>query len=390
MTLQAPNPSFFAVGAHCDGSPEEVAAALERRLRPCAPGLVLFFADPKHDFAKIAEEVQQRFPDAVTAGCTTMGEIGPLGLTRGAVVGLALGSPCRAAAVCVPDLGKLRFEDGPRLLADLAAQLGHELGGISASRHVLLTLTDGLSGMEEILVASIGACLPTVPLVGGSAGDGTRFQQTLVAMNGRARQGAAVVLLLEPGVPFHAFQMHHYRPGSGRVVVTRAEPKRRIVSGLNGRPAATVLSELFGVPVEVLARGGAPEVQRYGIQLGFHVGDTYYMRSIMTLQGDDLLLGGAVEEGSILSVMHAGDIVEATREGVAEAQRVLQGEPAVMLAFNCGGRLLEAENRGVLSEFSRAICPFPCVGFTTYGEQFGSMQVNHTLTALLLGWPDGR
>ena len=390
MTLQATTTSFFTIGAHDDGMAGELAAALERRLRPCGPNLVLFFAHPRHDFVALAGEIQARFPDALTAGCTTFGEIGPLGLTQGAVVGLALGSPCRAAAVCVPNLCKLRFEDGPRLLEELARQLGLELGAVSASRHVLLTLTDGLSGMEEILVASIGARLPTVPLVGGSAGDGTRFQRTLVALGGRARQGAAVVLLLEPGVPFHAFQLHHYRPSPGRVVVTRADPKRRIVSGLNGRPAAAVLADLFGVTLEHLVAGGVAELASHGTQFAFRVGDTHYMRSVMTLQGESLLLGGAVEEGSILTVMHAGDIVEATRNGIAQARHALQGEPAVMLAFNCGGRLLEAENRGVIREFHDATCPFPCVGFTTYGEQFGSMQVNHTLTSLMLGWPDER
>ncbi len=390
MTFRATNTSFFAIGGHDDGAPGEIAAALERRLSPCEPGAVLYFSHPRHDFGAVAAEIQERFPDALTVGCTTMGEIGPSGLTQGAVVGLALGSPCRAAAVCIPSLCRFRFEDGARLVGELSDQLGLEQGGISASRHVLVTLTDGLSGMEEILVASIGACLPTVPLVGGSAGDGTRFEQTLVAMGGQAHQGAAVVMLLEPAVPFHAFQLHHYRPSAGRVVVTRAEPKRRLVSGLNGRPAAVVLAELFGISVEQLRSGGALETARHGIQFAFHVGGTHYMRSVMTVQDHALLLGGAVEEGSILTVMEAGDIVEATRDGVGAAVKSLAGEPAVMLAFNCGGRLLEAKDRGVLQAFSEATCPHPCVGFTTYGEQFGSMQVNHTLTALLLGWPDER
>ena len=61
-----------------------------------------------------------------------------------------------------------------------------------------------------------------------------------------------------------------------------------------------------------------------------------------------------------------------------------------MLAFSCGGRFFEARDRGVLQELDAAIQPLACVGFTTYGEQFGPMQVNHTLTALMLGRPHGR
>ncbi len=389
MTPRASNTSYFAVGSTFDGAAGEIAGALERQLCRCEPNLVLFFAHPKHDFGALARGLEQRFPDAITAGCTTMGEIGPDGLTQGAAVGLALGSPCRAAAVMVPDLTQFRFEDGQRLAMELASQLDLAPGGVVPGRHVLVTLTDGLSGMEEILVASLGTWLPLVPLVGGSAGDGERFQRTEVALNGRARSGAAVVLLVEPSVRFHAYQLHHYQPTPGRVVVTRAEPRRRLVSAMNGRPAAVVLAELFGIPVEQLRAGGLPELVKHGLQFGFHVGGSYFMRSVMTLQGDDLLLGGAVEEGAILTVMRAGDIVEATQRGVLEARETLGGSAEVMLAFSCGGRLLEARNRGVLPALEVATCPMPCVGFTTYGEQYGPMQVNHTLTALMLGGPHG-
>jgi len=386
---RSPDTSYFAVGTASDGSADELGATIERALRPCEPNLVLYFGHPSYDFAGLTAAVRQRFPDARTVGCTTMGEIGPAGLTEGAVVGLGLGPPCRAAAVMVPELCRFRFEDGRRLAAELAAQLGLEPGGIVPGRHVLVTLTDGLSGMEEILVASLGSALSMVPLVGGSAGDARRFERTLVALDGRVEAGAAVVLLLEPSVPFHAFQLHHYRPTPGRVVVTRAEPKRRVVSRMNGRPAAAVLAELFGVPLDELRDGGIDALVAPGIQFGFNVGGVHYMRSVMTLQGDDLLLGGAVEEGAILTIMRAGDIVEATKEGVRAAQDALGGEAAVMLAFSCGGRLLEAHSRGVFSDFEAATSPLPCAGFTTYGEQFGPMQVNHTLTALMLGVPHG-
>ncbi len=389
MNPREPNTSFFSVGTALDGSPGEICASLSRKLRPCEPGCVFFFAHPRHDFAALARGLSQHLPDAICVGCTTMGELGPSGLTDGAVVALALGPPSRAAAVMVPELCRFRFEDGARLVAELAGQLGLEPGGVVPGRHVLCTLTDGLSGMEEILVASLGAELPMVPLVGGSAGDSFRFQETLVSLGPRVSGGAAVVVLLEPSVPFHAFQLHHYQPTIGRVVVTRAEPKRRLVHSLNGRPAAQVLAELYGAEIEQVRAGGTAELARHGVQFGFHVGGSYYMRSVMTLQDDSLLLGGAVEEGAILTVMKAGDLVEATRQGMRAARAELGREAAVLLAFSCGGRLLEARERGVLEQLEAAVCGPGCAGFTTYGEQFGPMQVNHTLTALMLGRPHG-
>jgi hypothetical protein len=82
--------------------------------------------------------------------------------------------------------------------------------------------------------------------------------------------------------------------------------------------------------------------------------------------------------------------VESTRRGVAQALAALPGQPAVMLLFNCGGRLLEAELLGQVEALHEAMCPVPSVGFTTYGEQFGPMLLNLTLTGLVLGWPRER
>jgi len=388
LTPSAANASFFAVGASQSDEPAGVADALERQLRPCSPSAVIFFASPRHDLGAVAGEIQLRFPDALTAGCTTMGEIGPDGFVDGAVVALALGSPCRIGAELLPDLSLFRFDDGAQLLERLAAQLGLAAAELSGDRHALITLTDGLSGMEEILVASLGHRLPSVPLVGGSAGDGERFAHTYVSLGSQARSGAAVILLLEPAVPFQPFLLHHYQPTSGRVVVTRADPRRRLVQALNGRPAARVLAELLQVEYQRLVDDTLGVISEHGMQFGFRVGDEHYLRSVMTVQGDALLLGGAVAEGAILTLMRAGDLVQATQQGVRKALGALGGEAAVMLAFNCGGRLFEARHLGVVDELFKATCPFSSVGFTTYGEQFGPMQVNHTLTGLLLGWPD--
>jgi len=381
--------SFTATAASSSRCPEEVSGSLERKLRPCSPALVLFFASPRYDFPALAAAIDGRFPDAITAGCSTMGEIGPAGLTQGAISALAVGSPCRAAAVIIPRLTDFRFEAGGSLLDDLARQLGRKTAELAPGRHILLTLTDGMSGLEEILVASLGHHLPAIPLVGGSAGDDFRLRETLVVLNGQVSSSGAVVLLLEPSTPFLPFHLHHYVPTAGRLVVTSAEPRKRLVRRLNGLPAPEVLAGLLDIPKRELV-ANAPEVLGDGnLQLGFPVGDDYYIRSVMTVEEDCLRMGGALEEGAILTVMKAGDLVAETRRGVLRALQELQAEPVGMLLFNCGGRLWEARAKGVLDEFERAMCPVDCAGFTTYGEQFGALQVNHTLTGLVLGEADG-
>ena len=381
--------SFTATAASSSRCPEEVSASLEKKLRHCSPAFVLFFASPRYDIPARAAAIDSRFPDAITAGCSTMGEIGPAGLTQGAVSALAVGSPCRAAAVLISRLTDFRFEEGGMLLAELGKQLGRSTSELAPGRHVLVTLTDGMSGLEEILVASLGHHLPAVPLVGGSAGDDFQLRETLVALNGETSSCGAVVVLLEPSVAFMPFHLHHYVPTAGRLVVTSAEPRKRLVRRLNGLPAPVALARLLGIHKSELM-ANTPEVLGDGdLQLGFRVGDEYYIRSVMTVEEDCLRMGGALEEGAILTVMKAGDLVAETRAGVLRALDDLQAEPAAMLLFNCGGRLWEARAKGVLEEFERAMCPVDCAGFTTYGEQFGALQVNHTLTGLVLGKADG-
>jgi hypothetical protein len=106
----------------------------------------------------------------------------------------------------------------------------------------------------------------------------------------------------------------------------------------------------------------------------------------MNIDGSALLMGGAVEAGTILQWMRAGDLIAQTRNGVERALAMLQ-RPAGMLLFNCGGRMWEAVAQDRVPELAAAMQTGRAAGFTTYGEQFGPLQVNHTLTGLVLGHP---
>lgn len=376
---------FVGTAATTAYDTSEAARELAEQLRGHAPRLVLFFAGSTHDLGALAAELAPRLPGVRVAGCSTMGEIGPLGLTQGGVSALGIGAPARVSATLV-DLELLHFGDGLATVDRLAAELGLSPSALRPDEHVFVTLTDGLSGLEELLIASLGTHAPRIPLVGGSAGDDFRFERTWVALDGSARSRAALVLLLEPGVPFRPFHLHHFWPSERRVVVTSAEPGRRLVHELDGKPAVAVLSSLLGIDEDEL-RGDPSAIARQHTVFAFGVADRFYIRSVMTVTDDALLMGGAVGEGAVLRVMHGGDLVGATRDGVARAVADIPSEGSGLLLFNCGGRLLEAAAAGAERALYEAMTPIPAAGFTTYGEQFGPMQVNSTLTGLVLGSP---
>lgn len=380
---------YFAVSRSDDVDVGRVVDRMERDLGVCNPRVLLFFASPRYDFSLLCKEVAERFGEVLTLGCTSAGEMDSTGSHQGSVLALALGSPFRAAATMVPDLGSARLHLGTVVAANLSRQLGLSPHELSGSRHVFVTLLDGLVSGGEVLVAAIRQAAGFVPLVGGSAADDFQFRQTWVGLNGRACSGGAVVLLLETGFPFHPFLVHHLHPTPGRLVVTRAAVRQRLLCRLNGHPALHALAQATGIPLADLEQDASAVLARARVQLGYRVGDRWFIRSVMRGEGTCLRMASQVEEGAVLSLMRGGDLVEETRAGMADAAAHLGGEPALVLAFNCGGRVLEAHACGLQADTGHALDGVPLAGFVTYGEQFGSMLANHTLTGLMMGWPDG-
>lgn len=380
---------YVRVAASSEADPLHAACDLRQQLGPERASLVWFFASSQYDFAELARQVHEAAAGARTVGCTTCGEIGPAGCTMGGVSALALYPPCRVAAVLVDELTRFHFEDAGRILGELARQLESAVEAVVAApgRHAFVTLTDGLSGQEEILIAALATYAPQIPLVGGSAGDDFRFVETRVAVDGRTAPSAAAVVLLEPHVPFSAFHLHHYEPTDQSVVVTDAEPERRLIGRIDGRPAIDTLTRLMGIDEARLRSQPLAELRDHPVVFGIRAADDIFLRSVMNLRGDALLMGGAVEEGTVLWPMSPGDLVSVTSAGIRDALGALD-EAAGMLLFNCGGRMWEATGRGVETELSQAMRPVPAAGFTTYGEQYGPLQVNHTLTGLAFGMPD--
>ncbi|MCO4743922.1 MAG: FIST C-terminal domain-containing protein [Proteobacteria bacterium] len=363
------------------GSGNEAASELLGQLDSDA-AVVFVFAAVDQDLGAICARMQEHLPDSSVVGCTTMGEVGPAGFTKGAVSALAFGGPVKAAAQILVDLEDFEVRDAGRIVDELGAAIGSP---VTPETHVLVTLTDGLSGLEELLVSSLALAAPGVRLVGGSAGDDFRFEATSIACGDQISTKGAVVVLLEPGVPFDVFRAQHYRPTDRRMVVTEADAVGRLVSELDGLPANEVIADALGVSLEEL-----PDVITQRAVLGFGASDTPFLRTAMAVRDDGtLVMGGAVARGAVLTLMEGEGLVERTHEEVHRAITSLPTGAAGLLLFQCGGRQMEAESNGVTAELYEAMVQAPAAGFVTYGEQYGARQVNHTLTGLVLGEWDG-
>lgn len=367
----------------------DTAAAIHEvagELMPVSPTVIFVFHGTAHSGGEVSQAFTAAFPGVTVVGCTTMGEISPLGMVESSITALAIGKPCRVAAERIVDLDSFRFEDGAQLMGRLAGTLGMETEALTSDRHVVLTLTDGLSSNEEQVFASLAEAVPSLGLVGGSAGDDFELIGTHCFVGSDAGGGGAVVILMEPGVAFKPFATHEYEAGGEELVVTGADPERRLLTELNGWPAVRELSRISGIPEEDYLSDGEL-ASSAPTQFGFLAGDAIYIRGIMAIQPEGLVLAAAVEEGMLLHACNSCGLVETTKTGVGSAIAGLGVPPAGLLLFNCGGRLNLARREGRLDALYGAMTPVPAAGFHTYGEHFGGVLVTYTLTGIAFGMP---
>lgn len=363
-----------------DAAADDPAAA-DRLAAALLPGpslaLVVLFVAPQASAAAVLAGVQARLGAGVpVVGCTTAGEIAG-GYAEGRIVAVGLPAAHFAAeTLLIPDLGAL---DPDPLIGGLI----RARGALARARpdwdhEFAFLMVDGLSAKEDALTAALAAGLGPVPLFGGSAADGTRFRETLVLHGGRALRHAAVVALVRTHCPVRVFKTDHLHPTATRMVVTEADPARRIVRRINAEPAALEYARLVGKDPAQLSPftfAAHPVVVR--------IGGRHHVRAIRQVEPNgDLVFYSAIDEGLVLTLAEPADMVaHLSAELSALAAPV---PPAAILACDCVLRRMEAQEKQLSGRLSDLLRAHNVVGFSTYGEQFNAMHVNQTLTGVAI------
>lgn len=348
-------------------------AELAARLSGPAPTVVVLFASHDYDLPSLGPAIAAHFPCPVLA-CTTAGEITPDGgYVSGGIVAAAISSPeLTVHTVFIDSLTRFAGEAESSELRDLPA--------FDPARSFALLVVDGLSMREEVVVARLHALLRGVPLVGGSAGDGLEFRRTAVYHEGRFHEDAAVLLLCETTLPFHPFRIQHFEPAGEKLVITEADGPTRTVSEINGLPAAAEYARAVGLTL------GELEPQVFAAHpVMLRIGGEYFVRSIQKVNPDgSLTFFCAIDNGLVLTVARPGNLVENLRSLLADVE-VRVPNLGLVLGCDCILRRLETERRGETGLVRDVLKAYPFIGFSSYGEQFNGVHVNHTLTGLALG-----
>jgi hypothetical protein len=341
---------------------------------------LLFFCSSRFDLQALADALAYAFADVpCVVGCTTAGQIGPRGFEahgftaigfRGGAVAVTpyviepLSSTSLLQAAC-DDIGRA---------VEQQRRLNRERGAFG------LLLVDGLCKAEEQLTAALYGALGDIPIVGGSAGDDYALQETAVYSDGSFRSDRAVFLLCETALPFETFRFQHVVPTTTHLVVTRADPERRIVYELNGLPALQAYAAAVGVaPSSVTSATWAAH------PLLVSLGGEAWIRSIERIGEDNSLeLFCAIDEGVPLRL---GETVDAIGTADAALSAARTRVPGADLVLGCDSvlRRLECEAAGTADEMGTVMARHGVVGFCTYGEQWNSVHLNQTFTGLVLG-----
>lgn len=333
---------------------------------PRSPQLVLYFGarDVLVDAAGPVSELLLRYSGAVCAGCSTSGEI--LGRT---VTDDSLAVLCVSFA-STRVRGELLAVSDAAHSHEAAAELGRRLAAPDL-RHVLV-LSDGLLVNGTSLTAGFRAGLPdAVHVTGGLAGDGTRFERTVVGLGRQTGPGVVAAI---------GFYGDHLRVAHGSAggwepfgphrLVTRSEGN--VLYSLDDQPALSLYKRYLGDRAAGLPATGL----LYPLcLLDSRDAPRGLVRTILAVDEarQSLTFAGDIPQGRYVRLMKANcDALVGGAESAAHAAgpSSRHGDRFAVLVSCVGRRLVmgqrvEEEIEAVLTQLGGDLAT---VGFYSYGE----------------------
>ncbi|HXL69262.1 MAG TPA: FIST N-terminal domain-containing protein [Xanthobacteraceae bacterium] len=313
-------------------------------------------------------ELRAMFPDAHIMGCSTGGQISNDDVTDDEIFAAALSfdhTPLRLASAPAPDAAH-SHACGEAIGRALAAD---DLAGV-------FVLSDGLNINGSKLVAGITSIIGNdVPLTGGLAGDGARFEETLVGGDCPPKNHAVTAV----GFYGSAIRIGHGTAGGW----DEFGPRRSVT-----RSVGNVLYELDGEPAldlyeRYLGEDEAKGLPGTGLLFPLLVRDparpqTALVRTILAVDREarSLTFAGDVPQGWVAQLMRgnfdrlAAGSADAARQARAGLGGETTGDEVALLVSCIGRRLLMGQRTSdeVEAAGMELGAGMPRLGFYSYGE----------------------
>ncbi len=334
------------------------------------PAHIAFFAHKSYEPKRAAALMRDAFPNAVTFGCASSGEICGVTMTRGAFVAMAFppGVFEQFDITVLERLDKAGKPGNPRHQVEEAFRrfettLGKPVALLDFDEYVGLAFADGVPYYVEPVLEAAGD-LTSVSFIGGIAGDDGAFAYTPVFLNGVAYTDAVVLGIAKPAGKFALVKTQGLEILDKTFVVTGSDEEKRLVTHLDGMPAATALSEVIGVPEEKMDFNGTFVDWPFGLMAGE---DPFLRVALERLPDNSLRFINSVKEGMRLKLGKMTDIVESTEKSLNEVRERLGGISAIF-HINCMSRQDDLIKQGKTEAFGALFGGIPHAAFSSQGE----------------------
>jgi hypothetical protein len=239
----------------------------------------------------------------------------------------------------------------------------------------MLLLCDGLSGIEESIMTTFYFMDPDFKIIGGSAGDNLKFQETFIYIGSKRVKNVA--LFVNERKRTQIIKENIYTKTDKTLLVTKADVLNRTVYTFNNRPASTEYAQMIGI-----SEGDLP---------------SYFMNNPLgKAYKDDIFIASPMKVNPDKSITFYCELMENTfvyllkpENPITVLKQTLKSvsySPSFVFSINCILRSLKFIQEGIWKDFDREMLSFckNTAGFISYGEQYYKNHSNQTMVMLIV------
>lgn len=321
------------------------------------------FKQPHH-----FDNLRALYPNALIAGCSSSGHIQGVEISESSLIATAIEFSSSHV-----ELSTVYFKEDDNL--ELIAQNLIEQLPQQGLKHVFI-LSEGLKINGSKLVQGLNK-VSKVPVTGGLAGDGERFQETWVIANGPPQQNQLVAL------GFYGEQIHVGHGcfsgwssfGTQRTIT---KSKNNVVYEIDNQPALELYKTYLGDYASELPSSGL----RFPLNIKKDDSSKEVIRTLLAIDEDEnsITFAGDVPEGYLARLMkpEIDDLIEGAGKA-AENIDIKNDKQALGLVVSCVGRklvinqMIEEELEAVQDKLGNSTT---LTGFYSYGEIAPNLEDN--------------
>jgi len=306
------------------------------------------------------EAVKAMYPNADIVGTSSSGNIQGIEISDAVIIGTAVQFEKARTEISIVDFTSA--DDVEQQAGAMIDQLPKE-----NLKHVFV-LSEGLLINGSDLVRGLNSKAIGFTISGGMAGDGERFETTLIIANEVARKNRAVAIGFYGDVTISTAYHAGWSPFGDDKIVTKS--RKNVLLELNNRPALEIYKEYLGEFAEDLPYSG----MRFPLNIKANEESDPVIRTLLAIDEEEnsIIFAGDIPEGYIARLMKPDmDVLIDGSEVFTKDISIPNTNTALGLTVSCVGRrvvmkeLIEEELESINEVLGDNVY---LSGFYSYGE----------------------